>query len=63
MHGVSYPMAQQRSTDFYLLSILLFEWGYKIINWSFLEAADGIGCTLKRTADRIVAEGKDLTDA
>ena len=39
------------------------------VNWSFLEAghgkgaADGIGGVLKRTADRIVAQGVDLPNA
>jgi hypothetical protein len=64
------PTTQYRcKTNFYLMSTLPFEWGYKVVNWSFLEAghgkgaADGIGGSLKRTADGIVASGKDLTDA
>ena len=46
-----------------------FEWGMNHVNWSFLEAghgkgaADGIGGVLKRTADRIVAQGADLPNA
>ena len=46
-----------------------FEWGMKHVNWSFLEAgrgngaADGIGGVLKRTTDRIVAQGTDLPNA
>ena len=64
------PTTQYRcKNNFYLLSTKPFEWGMKLVNWSFLEAghgkgaADGIGGVLKRTADRLVAEGNDIADA
>jgi hypothetical protein len=46
-----------------------FGLGYKKVVWNFLEAAhgkgapDGVGGTLKRTADRLVAQGRDLSNA
>lgn len=49
-------------------SKILFEEGFKFGTWSYLEsshgkgAADGIGGTLKRTADRLVATGSDIKD-
>ena len=64
------PTTQYRcKSNFYMLAHKPFEWGMKHVNWSFLEAghgkgaADGIGGVLKRTADRIVAQGADLPNA
>ena len=64
------PTTQYRQKhNFYLLSSLPFDWGFQYINWTFLEAghgkgaADGVGAVLKRTADRVVLQGKDLPDA
>ncbi|XP_014677784.1 PREDICTED: uncharacterized protein LOC106817620 isoform X2 [Priapulus caudatus] len=64
------PTTQYRcKTNFFLMSTLPYEWGIKCVNWSLLEAghgkgaADGIGGVLKRTADRVVVAGANLTDA
>ena len=64
------PTTQYRcKSNFYMLAQKPFEWGMNHVNWSFLEAghgkgaADGIGGVLKRTADRIVAQGADLPNA
>lgn len=53
------PTTQYRcKANFYLLSTLLFDWGFKVGNWSFLEAghekgpADGIGGSVKRSGQQ-----------
>ena len=64
------PTTQYRSKYmFYLISTKLFQWGYSSISWNFLEAshgkgaADGVGGVLKRTAERMVAQGKSILNA
>ncbi|KAK0152804.1 hypothetical protein N1851_005655 [Merluccius polli] len=55
--------------NFYMLSTELFKKGFKKGTWSFFEAGhgkgapDGVGEALKRTADRLVSEGKDIPNA
>ncbi|XP_042907124.1 uncharacterized protein [Parasteatoda tepidariorum] len=63
------PSTQYRQkNNFYLFSQRLFKYDFMRGTWSFFEsghgkgAADGIGGTLKRIADRIVACGTDITD-
>ena len=63
------PTTQYRCKgNFFLMCTLPFDWGFTAVNWNFLAAghgkgaADGIGGALKRKADRIVAEGRDLVD-
>lgn len=52
-----------------MLSSYFFDLGFKVGNWSFLEAghgkgpADGIGGAVKRSADSFVAHGGNITDA
>jgi hypothetical protein len=64
------PTTQYRcKSNFYLLSSYFFDLGFKIGNWTFLEAghgkgpADGIGGAVKRSADAFVAHGGSITDA
>lgn len=64
------PTAQYRcKANFYLLSTLLFDWGFKVGNWSFLEAghgkgpADDIGGSVKRAADAFVSKGGSINNA
>ena len=61
------PTTQYRSKkNFFYLSTIPFQMGFQRISWNFLEAghgkgpADGIGAAVKRTADSMVAKGKDL---
>lgn len=65
------PATQYRQKqNFYLICTKLFS-DYKFIKvtWNFFEAghgkgaADGIGGFLKRTADQLVARGRDISDA
>ncbi|XP_034097172.1 uncharacterized protein LOC117563112 [Gymnodraco acuticeps] len=55
--------------NFYFLSTEPFRLGFKELTWNFFEAShgkgapDGIGGTLKRSADRIVRLGEDVPDA
>ncbi|KAJ8355257.1 hypothetical protein AAFF_G00078390, partial [Aldrovandia affinis] len=64
------PTMQYRGKkNFYLLSTIPFQMGFTAANWSFLEAghgkgpADGVGATMKRTADSQVARGTDIPTA
>ncbi len=64
------PTVQYRGKkNFYLMSIIPFQMGFNAVNWSFLEAchgkgpADGVGATIKRTADSQVARGTDIPTA
>jgi hypothetical protein len=61
------PTTQYRSkNNFYYLSTLPFEMCLQRITWNFLEAKhgkDGVGAAVKRRADEIVAQGKDLPNA
>ncbi|KAH3715138.1 hypothetical protein DPMN_057844 [Dreissena polymorpha] len=55
--------------NFYLLSTLPFEEGFKCVNWSFMEAGHGkgapdeIGAVIKRAADGVVLHGEDIVNA
>ena len=55
--------------NFYLLSTQIFQKGFKKASWNFFEAGhgkgipDGIGGTLKRTADRRVLGGGNILSA
>lgn len=60
------PTTQYRQkTNFYFFSTEVFEAGFKGASWNFLEAGhgkgipDGVGGTLKRTADHCVRQGKE----
>lgn len=64
------PCTQYRQKgNFYMFSTELFKKGFKKGTWSFFEAShgkgapDGVGGVLKRTADRLVSEGKDIQNA
>ncbi|GBN45142.1 hypothetical protein AVEN_170726-1 [Araneus ventricosus] len=64
------PTTQYRQKKiFFLLNKHISDHGLKYGSWSFFEAghgkgaADGIGGAIKRTADRIVAQGTDIPDA
>ncbi|KAM9391550.1 polyunsaturated fatty acid lipoxygenase ALOX15B-like [Pholidichthys leucotaenia] len=61
------PTTQYRSKkNFFFLSKIPFQIGFKRITWNFLEAghgkgpADGIGAAVKRQPDSVVAKGIDL---
>ena len=64
------PTAQYRNKKaFYLFTQYLTQrYGLRIATWNFNEAGhgkgpmDGVGAVVKRTADRIVAQGKDIPD-
>jgi len=55
--------------NFYLLSQEPFKKGFQAVSWNFFEAShgkgapDGVGGTLKRSADRIVKHGEDIPNA
>lgn len=59
----------QAESQFYLLSTVPFKKGFSTATWNFFEAShgkgaqDGIGGTLKRTADNLVTQGQDLPNA
>lgn len=60
----------KQKINFYLMANRFFDkYGFRKISWNFFEsghgkgAADGVGGTLKRQADAIVARGKDVADA
>jgi hypothetical protein len=64
------PFSQYRQKqNFYLCSTKTFDYGFTGMTWSFYEAghgkgpADGIGGFLKRTADNMVATGRDIACA
>lgn len=64
------PTTQYRQKgNFFLLTTEVFSLGFKGATWNFLEAGhgkgipDGIGGTLKRSADRRVGYGADITNA
>ncbi|XP_048001800.1 uncharacterized protein LOC125238480 [Leguminivora glycinivorella] len=63
------PSTQYRQKqNFYLLCKKIFDYGFAASTWSFFEAghgkgpADGVGGFLKRTADQVVANGKDIAN-
>ncbi|XP_017550488.1 uncharacterized protein LOC108425920 [Pygocentrus nattereri] len=59
----------KQKADFYMLSTEPFKMGFKETIWHFFEAShgkgapDGIGGSLKRTADSLVHHGTDIPDA
>lgn len=59
----------KQKKNFYLLSKEPFKKGFKDISWNFFEAShgkgapDGVGGTLKRSADKIVRHGGDIPNA
>ncbi|KAJ4940725.1 hypothetical protein JOQ06_027020 [Pogonophryne albipinna] len=64
------PTMQYRGKkNFFLLSTIPFWMGFTAVNWSFLEdghgkgPADGVGATMKRTADSQGARGTDIPTA
>jgi len=64
------PCTQYRSKNhFFLFDKEMMQLGFTSSTWNFTEAghgksaADGIGATVKRTADRIVAFGGDITNS
>jgi len=64
------PASQyKQKANFYLWSTVPFKKGFSTTTWNFFEAnhgkgaPDGIGRTLKRTADNLVRHGQDLPDA
>ena len=64
------PTTQYRNqSNFGLTQVIPFGMGYRNVTWNFLEAghgkgpADGIGGSIKRSADRFVANGSDITNA
>ncbi|XP_035280490.1 uncharacterized protein LOC118231110 [Anguilla anguilla] len=64
------PTTQYRSKkNFYLLTNMPYQMGWKKVTWNFLEAghgkgpADGIGAVVKRRADDLIARGKDIPNA
>ena len=58
----------KQKNNFYLFTPRIFKYGFKQGTWSFFEsghgkgAADGIGGTLKRIADRIVSHSTDISN-
>ena len=64
------PTTQYRQKgNFYKFTTVIYEKGFIAATWNFSEAGhgkgapDGIGATLKRTADQIVAHGTDIPNA
>lgn len=64
------PTSQYKQRlNFASLSSEPFRYGFKAISWHFFEAShgkgapDGVGGSLKRTADRLVRLGRDIPDA
>ena len=64
------PTTQYRNkTNLFLMAHFASEYGFKAVTWTFCESghgkgpADGIGGVIKRTADRAVANGADISNA
>ncbi len=64
------PCTQYRQKgNFYLFCTKLQQYGFQSGTWNFFEAShgkgapDGVGGLLKRTADRLVSHGKDISNA
>ncbi|KAL2087166.1 hypothetical protein ACEWY4_018225 [Coilia grayii] len=64
------PTTQYRSKkNFFLLTNVPYQMGWKRVTWNVLEAghgkgpADGIGAAVKRRADDIIARGRDIPNA
>lgn len=64
------PTTQYRSkNNFFLFTNIPYQMGWKKLTWNFLEAghgkgpADGIGAAVKRRADDLIAQGKDIPNA
>lgn len=58
-----------KKMNFYLFCQQLAKYGIGVATWTFSESghgkgeADGIGGSLKRKADRMIVEGKHITNA
>ena len=70
LHFYSGPTTQYRQKgNFYLFATELFNRGIKMGTWNFHESRhgkgvpDGVGAALKRTADNMVYQGTDITNA
>ena len=64
------PVTQYRQKqNFYLFSKIIFTKGFQLGTWNYFEAGhgkgapDGIGASLKRTADNLIAHKRDIPDA
>ncbi len=64
------PCSQYRQKgNFYMLTTELYNQGFTAGTWNFFEAShgkgapDGVGGLLKRTADRLVSQGEDISTA
>lgn len=69
MCSATAQLQYKQKGNFYLLSKEPFKKGFKDISWNFFEAShgkgdpDGVGTTLKRSADKIVRHGGDIPNA
>lgn len=67
-HSDGLSTQYRQKHNFYLMCTKLFNYRFCNMTWSFFEAshgkgpADGIGGFLKRSADKIVANGEDIAD-
>lgn len=64
------PSSQYRNKEnFYFLTTIFTDMGFKCATWNFSEAShgkgapDGVGAAIKRVADGIVSKGEDITNA
>lgn len=64
------PSGQYRNrSNAYLMSTIPFNMGYSDISWNYYEAGhgkgapDGVGAAMKRNADDLVSDGRDLLNA
>ncbi|ROI70160.1 hypothetical protein DPX16_0511 [Anabarilius grahami] len=64
------PVTQYKNrSNFYIISTEPHQKGFSTVTWSYFEAGhgkgspDGVGAALKRTADNLVRQGKDIPDA
>lgn len=64
------PATQYKDrSNFHIISTEPHQRGFSVVTWNFFEAShgkgapDGVGAALKRTADMLVHQGKDIPDA
>ena len=64
------PTSQYKNkTSHFLATKIPLELGYRSVIWNYLEsghgkgAADGVGAAIKRSADRLIAQGNDIPNA
>jgi len=63
------PTTQYRQKKNFFFSTILFDLGFRLGTWNFFEAshgkgaADGVGAVLKRSADCLVRQGTDMSNA